>query len=91
MILRTTRNVFYCENSYIHLRALYHKPDPPIELRSRETTYKDNGRQKDTMIIAFGYQSSMNQTHVRFERKIYQAALEMNVTNKQIRFLKQIP
>ena len=83
-------NLCYSEKSYIHLRALYHKPDPPIELRSRETTYKDNGRQKDTMSIAFGYQSSMNQTHERFEREIYQAALEMNVTNKQVRFLKQM-
>ena len=84
-------SVCYGENSYIHLHDLYHKPEPPIELRSRETTYKDNGRQKDTMLIAFGYQSSMNQTHERFERKIYQAALEMNVTNKQVRFLQQTP
>jgi len=45
----------------------FHEADPVeakmFELRSRATTYKDIDRQKDTMLIAFEYQSSMNQTH----------------------------
>jgi hypothetical protein len=90
-----SRNLY----SFIHMDFdvvhAFHEADPVVakmfELRSRATTYKDNDRQKDTMLIAFGYQSSMNQTHERFEREIYQAALKMNVTNKQVRFLQQTP
>jgi hypothetical protein len=90
-----SRNLY----SFIHIDFdvvhAFHEADPVVakmfELRSRATTYKDTDRQKDTMFIAFEYQSSMNQTHERFERELYQAALKMNVTNKQVRFLQLKP
>ena len=90
-----SRNLY----SFIHIDVdvvhAFHEADPVVakmfKLRSRATTYKDNGRQKDTMLIACGYQSSMNQKHERLEREIYQAALKMNVTNKPVRFLQQTP
>ena len=73
----------------------FQEADPVVakmfKIRSRATTYKDNDQLEDTMLIAFECQSSMNQTHERFERELYQAALKMNVTNKQVRFLQLTP